>query len=280
VLNVLLGGLGDVGEVLASHPMVDHVTFTGSTQTGRRIMASAAQTIKKVTLELGGKSANIIFADANLDKALAGDCGLVIRHCGQGCGHLTRVLVEEPIHDELVERMVARAKTVVVGDPMDPATEMGPLVSQAQWDRVKSHIDSGVEQGATLAAGGDRPADQPRGYFMEPTVFTDTSSDMRIFQEEIFGPVVLVQKFKTEDEAIALANDSIYGLNGAVWSGELERGLRVAGQIRTGTIAVNGSGSTDWESPYGGYRQSGIGREFGEWAYLEYTELKSLRYTA
>ena len=280
VLNILLGGMGDVGEVLASHPMVDQVTFTGSTQTGRRIMASAAQTIKKVTLELGGKSANIIFADADLDKALSGDCALVIRHCGQGCGHLSRVLVEDAVHDEVVERMAARAQSVVVGDPMDPATEMGPLVSQAQWDRVKAYIDSGVEQGAKLLVGGERPADQPRGFFMEPTIFTDTRSHMRIFQEEIFGPVVLVQRFSGEDEAVVLANDSIYGLNGAVWAGDLDRGLRVAGRIRSGTVAVNGAGSSDWESPYGGYKQSGIGREVGEWAYLEYTELKSVRYTA
>ncbi len=280
VFNLLLGAKADVGELLCSHPSVDHITFTGSTATGRRVMAAAAPTIKRVTLELGGKSANIMFADCDLDRALGNDCGLVIRHCGQGCGHLTRVLVEAPIYDEVVARMTARARAVVVGDPTDPLTEMGPLVNSTQWDRVKSYIDSGVEQGATLVTGGDRPAGLERGYFMEPTIFTDVRNDMRIVQEEIFGPVVTVQPFETEDEVIRLANDSIYGLNGAVWSGDLARGMRVAGRIRTGAIAVNGSGSGDWEAPYGGYKQSGLGREFGLWSLLEYTELKTLRYNA
>jgi aldehyde dehydrogenase (NAD+) len=280
VLNVLLGGLGDVGELMSTHPMVDGVTFTGSTATGRRIMANAAATVKRVTLELGGKSANIIFADADLDKALAGDCGLVIRHCGQGCGALSRVFVEESIHDEVVERMLARAKTVVVGDPMDPATEMGPLVSETQWNRVKGYIDSGVDEGATLVAGGDRPSDLPEGYYMAPTIFTDVHSSMRICQEEIFGPVVAVQRFRTEEEAIALANDSIFGLVGAVWSGTLERALRVAARMQTGLIHVNGPGNTDLDFPYGGYKQSGLGREYGQWAYNEYTELKTIRYSA
>jgi aldehyde dehydrogenase (NAD+) len=280
VFNLLLGGKGDVGEILCSHPAVDQVTFTGSTTTGRRVMKAASETVKRVTLELGGKSANIIFADADLDRALAGDCALVIRHCGQGCGHLTRVLVEDPIYDEVLERMKARANAVVVGDPADPNTEMGPLVSRAQWDRVKGYIDSGIEQGATLVAGGDRPADPSRGYYMEPTIFADVTNDMRIAQEEIFGPVVTVQRFSSEEQAIAIANDSIFGLNGAVWSRDVARGLKVAGRIRTGTIIVNGPGSGDWEAPYGGYKQSGLGREFGVWGYLEYTELKSLRYNA
>jgi aldehyde dehydrogenase (NAD+) len=278
--NLLLGGCADVGEILASHPMVDQVTFTGSTQTGRRVMASAAATIKRVTLELGGKSANIIFGDADLDQALAGDCALVIRHCGQGCGHLTRVLVEASIHDQVVERMIERAKNVAVGDPGDPRTEMGPLVSQAQWDRVTGYIKSGVEQGATLVYGGKRPAGLKKGYYLEPTIFTDVRNDMRIAQEEIFGPVVGVQRFTDEDEAVRIANDSIYGLNGAVWSGDLARGLRIAGRIRTGMISVNGRGDGGREYPYGGFKQSGLGREFGLWGYLEYTELKTVKYTA
>jgi aldehyde dehydrogenase (NAD+) len=233
-----------------------------------------------VTLELGGKSANIIFGDTDLDRALAGDCGLVIRHAGQGCGHLSRVLVEDSIHDEVVERMKARAATVVVGDPADPATEMGPLVSKAQWERVHGYVQSGVEQGATLACGGGRPAGMERGYFMEPTIFTNVTNDMRICQEEIFGPVVTVQRFSSEAEAIAIANDSIFGLNGGVWSGDLDRAMRVAGRIRTGTITINGHGSGLRDAPYGGYKQSGFGREFGEWGYLEYTQLKALKYTA
>jgi aldehyde dehydrogenase (NAD+) len=278
--NLLLGGKADVGEVLASHPMVDQVTFTGSTQTGRRIMAAAAATLKRVTLELGGKSANIIFADADLDQALASDCALVIRHCGQGCGHLTRVIVEDDIHDRVVERMIERAKTVVVGDPADPRTEMGPLVSQAQWDRVAGYIKSGIDEGAMLVYGGNRPAGFPKGYYMEPTIFSGVRNHMKIAQEEIFGPVVTVQRFSDEEEAIRVANDSIYGLNGAVWSGDLARGLRVAGRTRTGMISVNGRGDASREYPYGGYKQSGLGREFGVWGYLEYTELKTIKYTA
>jgi aldehyde dehydrogenase (NAD+) len=280
VLNVLLGAKGDVGEMLSSHPAVDLVSFTGSTRTGARIMAAAAPTIKRVMLELGGKSANVVFADANLDAALAGDAGLVVQHCGQGCAQLTRLLVEESIRDEVLERMQARARSLVVGDPADEATDMGPLVSQAQWDRVMSYVESGVDEGATLLAGGRRPPAQPRGFFIEPTVFTDVRNDMRIAQEEIFGPVVAVETFRDEEEAVRIANDSPFGLNGAVWSGDLDRGLRVAGRMRAGTVSVNGPGAADWEFPFGGYKQSGIGREFGEWAYLEYTELKTLRYTA
>jgi aldehyde dehydrogenase (NAD+) len=280
VFNLLLGGKGDVGEVMCTHPAVDQVTFTGSTQTGRRVMRAASDTVKRVTLELGGKSANVIFADADLDRALAGDCGLVIRHCGQGCGHLSRVLLEEPIYDEVVQRMKDRAETVVVGDPADPSTEMGPLVSQAQWDRVKGYIDSGIEQGARLVIGGGRPADQPKGYFMEPTIFADVRNDMRIAQEEIFGPVVCVERFSTEEEAIAIANDSIYGLNGAVWSRDSAKALRVGGQLRSGTVTVNGPGAGDRDAPYGGYKQSGLGREWGIWGYQEYTEIKTLRYNA
>ena len=176
--------------------------------------------------------------------------------------------------------MLARAKTVVVGDPADPATEMGPLVSQAQWDRVNGYIQSGLAEGATLVTGGGRPPGLDTGYYMEPTVFSETRSDMRIFQEEIFGPVVIVQRFKTEEEAITLANDSIYGLGGAVWAGDLARGLRVASALRTGSVAVNGAGAGVSDLPYGGYKQSGLGREFGEWALLEYTELKAVKYNA
>jgi aldehyde dehydrogenase (NAD+) len=278
--NLLLGGMGDVGEVLSSHPLVDQVTFTGSTTTGQRIMRAAADTVKRVTLELGGKSANIIFADADLDRALTGDCGLVVRHCGQGCGNWTRVLVEESVHDEVLERMLNRARTIAIGDPSDPLTEMGPLVSQAQWDRVNGYIQGALAEGATLAHGGKRPEGFERGFYMEPTVFTDVTNDMRIAQEEVFGPVVTVTKFSSEEEAIAIANDSIFGLNGAVWTADLARGLHVAGRIRTGMINVNGRGDGTLEYPYGGYKQSGLGREFGEWGYLEYTELKTIRFNA
>jgi aldehyde dehydrogenase (NAD+) len=190
---------------------------------------------------------------------------------------MSRVLVQDAIYDEVIERMAARAATVVVGDPTDPNTEMGPLVSQNQWNRVTGYIDSGVEQGATLLVGGKRPSSPLKGYFLEPTIFSDVRNDMRIAQEEIFGPVVAVLRFSSEEEAISIANDSIYGLAGGVWSGDMDRGLRVAGRVRTGSISVNGGGG-GIETPYGGYKQSGIGREFGEWAYREYTETKSLGY--
>ncbi|WYB34441.1 aldehyde dehydrogenase family protein [Streptomyces sp. GD-15H] len=228
VVNVLVGATGDVGAMLTSDPRVDHVSFTGSTATGRAVMASAASTLKSVTLELGGKNANIIFADADLDAALAGDCGLVIRHAGQGCAALSRVLVEESIKDEVVARMKARAESVIVGDPTDHATEMGPLVSRAQWERVRGYIASGVEEGATLVSGGGVPSHCEAGDFLEPTIFSDVTPSMRIAREEIFGPVVVVQTFKNEDEAVRLANDTDYGLVGSVWSGELSRALRVA----------------------------------------------------
>lgn len=280
VFNVLLGAGGDVGELLATDPRVDHVSFTGSTATGRRVMASASSTLKSVTLELGGKSANIIFADADLDQALAGDAGLVIRHAGQGCAALSRVLVEESVLDDVLKRMAARAATVVVGDPTDPATEMGPLVSKAQWERVQEFIASGVEEGATLVHGGKVPEGFDKGYFLQPTIFTDVTDDMRIAKEEIFGPVVVVQTFKTEDEAVGRANNNDYGLVGSVWSGDLDRGLRVAGRIRAGTVNVNGPGSGRADAPYGGYKQSGVGREFGEAGVHEYTEIKTLKYTA
>ncbi|HTX07852.1 MAG TPA: aldehyde dehydrogenase family protein [Solirubrobacteraceae bacterium] len=278
--NLLLGAGGDVGEVLASHPMVDHVSFTGSTDTGRRVMGSAAQTIKRLTLELGGKSANVIFGDADLDRALAGDGALVISHCGQGCAQWTRVVVEDAIHDAVVERMIRRAQTVVIGDPAHPATELGPLVSRAQWERVSGYIRLGIEEGATLAYGGSRPPEFDRGFYMAPTIFTDVRNHMRIAQEEIFGPVVTVQRFRDEEEAIRIANDSIFGLNGAVWSGDLARGLRVASRIRTGVINVNGRGDGGLDYPNGGFKQSGLGREFGVWGVREYTELKAIRYNA
>jgi aldehyde dehydrogenase (NAD+) len=276
-VNVLLGAGADVGEILSTHPMVDQVSFTGSTQTGQRIMAAAAGTVKRVTLELGGKSANIVFEDADLDRVLAGDGGLVVRHCGQGCGNLTRMLVQDSIYDEVLERMVAFAPSIVIGDPMDEATEMGPLVSQAQWDRVNGYIQDGIAQGATLAAGGRRPPALDRGYFMEPTIFSDVTNDMRIVQEEIFGPVVTVQRFSSED--VRLANDSIYGLNGGVWSGDLLRGIDVARRLRTGVVSVNGP-RLDWDFPFGGRKQSGLGREFGKWGIEEFTEVQQLRYTA
>lgn len=277
--NVLLGGRADVGGALAGHRGVDHVSFTGSTETGKKVASAAAGTLKRTTLELGGKSANIIFADADLDAALAQDGGLAIRHAGQACAILSRLLVEDAIHDEVVQRMLDRAATVRVGSPRDPDTDMGPLVNAAQWTRVDRYVKLGIEEGATLALGGGRPSHLSTGYYFEPTVFTDVKSDMRIAQEEIFGPVVGVQRFVREEEAVRIANDTAYGLTGSVWSGSLERGLRVASQVRAGTLNVNGPGSRVFGLPYGGYKASGIGREFGMAGIKDFTQVKTLNYT-
>ncbi|GEK79143.1 aldehyde dehydrogenase family protein [Agrococcus baldri] len=280
VLNVLLGAGGDVGAHLSSAQGVDHVTFTGSTETGRRVMAGSAATLKRVTLELGGKSANVITEDADLDRALGADGGLVTRHAGQGCAALSRVLVHESIHDAVVQRMVHHAPSIRVGDPSDPTTMMGPLINAAQCARVMGYIESGVAEGATLAFGGSRPPGLPRGHFLSPTVFTDVRSDMRIAREEIFGPVVVVQTFSSDEQAVRLANDSEFGLVGAVWSGTLERGLSIASRIRAGTLNVNGPGTGLFGLPYGGYKQSGIGREKGLAGVRDLSEIKTINYTA
>lgn len=265
----------DVAEQLVSHPMVDKVSFTGSTEVGSHMMAIGSETIKRITLELGGKSACILLDDAPLDVAIPMAANAAFLNSGQTCVAQTRLLVPAPKRDEVVDRLSEFISTMKVGDPMDPTTIMGPLVSGRQRHRVEQYISVGQEEGAKIAVGGGRPSDLNVGYYLEPTVFVDVDNSMRIAKEEIFGPVLSVIDYGTDEEAISVANDSIYGLSGAVWSADPERGVGVARRIRTGTFHVNGLGM-DPGSPFGGFKQSGLGRELGPEGLAPYLELKTV----
>jgi aldehyde dehydrogenase (NAD+) len=263
VVNVIHGSGAECGEEICVSPLVDKVAFTGSTEVGRRIQQLAASTIKKVTLELGGKSPNIILDDADLEMAIDGSLFGCFFHQGQACESGTRLFVSERLHDEVVGRLVERTKLLTCGDPMDFNSAQGPLISARQRETVLGYIKSGVDEGAKVAIGGKRPEHLPKGYYVEPTIFTDVKNSMKIAQEEIFGPVLVVIRYKNIDDAIRMANDSIYGLGGAVWSKDKEKAKVVAKQIRTGTV---------WINDY--HLLSGIGREFGLEGILEYTEMK------
>ncbi|MDY6853121.1 MAG: aldehyde dehydrogenase family protein [Thermodesulfobacteriota bacterium] len=274
VVNVVTGSGSVVGEEIASNSKVDKASFTGSTEVGRRIMELSSNTIKKVTLELGGKSPVIVLEDANHDLAIDGVLYGVYLHSGQVCVAGTRLFLPDSIHDEFVEKLVAKASRMKLGDPMDWGTDMGPLVSAEQRDRVEGYIESGLTQGAKLACGGARPKDLQKGYFIEPTIFVNVKNEMRIAQEEIFGPVLSVIKYSSVDEAIEMANDTIYGLAGAVWSEDIDNAMNVARKIRSGTVWINEHHMIDIRHPFGGYKQSGIGREMGVYGFHEYTEVK------
>lgn len=277
VLNVVMSGDPAVGERLSSHPGVDVVSFTGSVPVGAAISAQAAPTIKKVLLELGGKNADIVLDDANLEKAVAHFAYGFTRNSGQGCGCMTRLIVPRSRHDEAVQLLTDVVGQYVVGDPLSPDTDLGPLISAAQRERVESYVKVGLDEGAVLATGGGRPAHLRRGYFVEPAVFTEVKPQMRIAREEIFGPVATVIAVADDDEAVAVANDSDFGLSGAVWSGDPQRAYAVARRLRTGQVTVNGGGGgTNPFAPYGGYKHSGIGREFGEAGLNEYLETKAV----
>jgi len=276
VVNVISGPGGTAGEELATHPDVGKVSFTGSTEVGRRIMQLGAGTLKKVTLELGGKSPNIILPDANLDTAALGALFATFMHQGQICESGTRVLVHASIHDQFVEKMIAGTKRIQLGDTMDMATGMGPLVSAAQRDTVEKYVAIGSEQGAKCVVGGKRPSAMSKGYYYEPTIFDDVDNKMRIAQEEIFGPVVSVIRYKDEDEAVRIANDSVYGLGGAIWSSNKERAVALAKRIETGTVWINDYHMINLRFPFGGYKQSGVGRELGKWGLAEYHEMKHI----
>jgi aldehyde dehydrogenase (NAD+) len=282
VINVVTGGAA-VGRVLATHPEVAMVSFTGSEQVGREILTQASGTFKRVLLELGGKSASIVFADVDLDnpRLLPALLGFTA-HCGQGCALNTRLLIERPIHDAIVERLAAALSTVRIGDPADPAVTMGPLIREAQRERVERYVSRGLEEGANLVFGGRRPTGLARGFFVEPTLFTGVTNAMRVAREEIFGPVAVVIPFDDEAQAVAIANDSPYGLGGAVWSGDTARALRVARALRTGYVSMNGGdgqlGGPIGHAPFGGYKQSGLGREHGSAGAHEYLELKTVDY--
>jgi aldehyde dehydrogenase (NAD+) len=276
VLNVVTGDV-EAGQRLTTHPDVDVVTFTGSDAVGAQIMAQAAGGIKRVVLELGGKSANIILDDADLDRAIPHAALGFTRHSGQGCACLTRVLVHESRYAEVIERLTAALADLRVGDPDDPVTDMGPLIRAAQRDRVESYVRLAQEEGARLVYGGGRPDGLDRGFFHEPTLFAGVRSEMRIAQEEVFGPVGVVIPFADDTAAVAIANDSDFGLSGAVWSHDPRRAFTLATQVRTGTVMLNGGGGgTNPYGPFGGYKRSGIGREFGEAGLEEYLETKTV----
>lgn len=276
VLNVVTGDL-EAGRRLTTHPDVDVVTFTGSDVVGAKISEQAAGGIKKVILELGGKSANIVLEDADLDRVIPHAAYGFTRHSGQGCACLTRVLVHRSRYEEVVERLAAQLGTLKVGDPDAGDTDMGPLIREAQRERVERYVRIGQEEGARLVSGGGRPAGLTRGFYHEPTLFADVTPSMRIAREEIFGPVGVVLPFADDGEAAAIANDSDFGLSGAVWSRDTQRGYALARRIRTGMVYLNGGGGgTNPHGPFGGYKRSGIGREFGEAAVEEYLESKSV----
>ncbi|MBM4268917.1 MAG: aldehyde dehydrogenase family protein [Deltaproteobacteria bacterium] len=273
VVNFVCGSGPDVGEALTSSPDVDMISFTGSTIVGRIIEQSAATQMKRTLQELGGKSANVVFADCDMATAVRSAMSVWSFHSGQICIAPTRLLIEESIYDEFTGKMAAASKALKVGDPNEEGVVVGPLVSKAQRDRVEAYVKTGVEEGATLACGGRRPAHLSKGWYFEPTLFTKANNQMRIAREEIFGPVITAIPFKDEADAVAIANDSDYGLYGYVWSGDPVRALRVARAMRTGTVQINGSPPNP-DAPFGGFKQSGHGRDGGRFALSAYSELK------
>ena len=275
VVNLLPGYGPTAGAAIANHMDVDKVAFTGSTEVGHLIMeASAKSNLKRVTLELGGKSPNIVFADADMDQAIEGAHFALFFNQGQCCCAGSRLFVEDRCYDEFVEKSVARAKARKVGDPFDAATEQGPQVDQAQFDKVLGYIDAGKREGASLLCGGGRWGD--RGHFVEPTVFADVQDHMKISEEEIFGPVMSIIKFKDMSEVIDRANRTVYGLAAAIWTRDIGKAHAIANSVRAGTVWVNCYDVFDAAAPFGGFKQSGIGRELGEYGLQQYTEVKTV----
>ncbi len=274
VVNIITGKGSIIGSELVSNPKVDKVGFTGSTEVGKIIMKNAADNLKKITLECGGKSANIVLDDADLDMSVDGAIYAGFYHQGQCCEGGTRLLVHEKIYDEFIDKLKNKMSKMKIGDPMDKTTDVGPVINKNQFETVMDYIRIGKEEGAEILTGGNKVGN--KGYYIEPTVFINTNNKMRISQEEIFGPVITLIKFKDDDEAVAIANDSIYGLGGAVWSGNDERALNVANRLRTGTVWINEYHLLSDRAPFGGYKQSGIGREFGLDGLKEYTESKHI----
>ncbi|MBX6378075.1 MAG: aldehyde dehydrogenase family protein [Clostridia bacterium] len=277
VLNVVPGG-SEAGRALVQHPGVDKIGFTGSTETGRQIMQMAAGNLKKLTLELGGKSANIVLPDADLELAVDGALYAIFFHAGQACEAGSRLFLPVTLHDEFVARMVDKAKRIKLGLPLDPATDMGPLAHPSRVDIVHGYVEAGLREGATLVTGGARPDDPAlaRGAYYLPTIFTNVRNDMTIAREEIFGPVLSVIRYREVEEAVAMANDSPYGLAAGVWSRDTGKALEIAQRLRAGTVWVNEWHILHPRYPFGGYKQSGFGRELGLAGYLEYTELKHI----
>jgi betaine-aldehyde dehydrogenase len=278
VLNVITGPGGSAGAALAAHPGVGKVAFTGETTTGQEIMRLAANNVKKISLELGGKSPNIVFADADLEKFAASAPYAVFDNAGQDCCARSRIFVEASAHDRVVELFEAATRKVVVGDPADDKTEMGSLVSERQRERVAGYVEIGRKEGADLVYGGEAPTGDPfdAGAYWMPTIFDSARTDMRIVREEIFGPVVAIIPFTDEADAIRQANDTPYGLSGSIWSRDIGKALRVAKAVRSGVLSVNSNASVHTEAPFGGYKMSGMGRELGMHALELYTEVKNV----
>jgi len=277
VFNLVTGYGPVVGEVLASHPEVDMVSFTGSTRAGRRVAEVAAQTIKRVALELGGKSPHVILEDADLEKAVKAGVNECYLNSGQACIAPSRMLVAESRYEEAVAFAKEAAEGFTIGDPIAGNVKLGPVISAIQRERIRSLINKGVEEGARLVTGGaEAPEGLDKGFYVKPTVFADVNNDMTIAREEIFGPVLAIIPFKDEADAVRIANDTIYGLGGNVWAGTKEHGIEVAKKIRTGQISVNG-GRYNPLAPFGGYKQSGLGREAGKFGLEEFLEVKSLQ---
>jgi acyl-CoA reductase-like NAD-dependent aldehyde dehydrogenase len=276
VFNVLTG-FGETGEALVRHPGVDKVSFTGSVEVGKTITREAADTLKRVTLELGGKSPNLVFADADLPEAVAGTCMGLFGNQGEVCSAGSRVLVEASIYEETMAAMAAEAASIRLGSGLDPATTMGPLISAEHRDKVVSYVEAGLHDGARLAFQGSVPdGELSGGYFVPPTIYADVDNRMRIAQEEIFGPVMAVIPFRDEDEAVRIANDSTFGLAAAIWTRDLKRALRMGRALRAGVVWVNDSQPAPTESMWGGFKQSGIGRELGPWGIEAYLEEKQI----
>jgi acyl-CoA reductase-like NAD-dependent aldehyde dehydrogenase len=274
VLNILTGFGPRAGAAIAEHPLINKISFTGSAATGRAVLRASAGNLKRVTLELGGKSPNIVFADANMDDALVNAVAGFVTISGQVCVAGTRLFVQRDIKDEFVERLSTQVDSITVGDPLDPSTTMGPVASAEQFERVSEYLRIGRAEGATATAGGS-PVDRV-GYFVQPTVFDNVDNSMRIAQEEIFGPVVSVIPFADEHDAVLQGNDTTYGLAAAVWTRDVTRAHSVARKIKAGTVWINTFGEIDPTMPFGGYKESGVGREFGANWYQHYTEEKSV----
>jgi aldehyde dehydrogenase (NAD+) len=274
VINIINGFGETAGAAMVAHPDIDKIAFTGHVDTAKIIQRSAAETLKRTTFELGGKSPNVVFADADLDAAVAGAFHAIYFHGGQCCTAGSRLFVEKKVHKDFVECLAARAKARAIGDPLDPATEQGPQVSQEQLDKILHYVELGKQQGAKLVAGGARSGE--RGFFVEPTIFDDVRDDMSIARDEIFGPVVSVLPFSSVDEVIPRANDTNYGLAAAVWTKDLDKAHLFAKHVKAGTVWVNCYHVVEANTPFGGFKMSGQGRENGEAALEHYTETKTV----